>query len=119
MESRNKALSHLRKSLRSGRGEELPMQKVSVMAPDKKGLEEGLTKAKELMESGIPSKIMDSMKSKNEDDMETPEHESSESKDFEMGEDEADSEMSSEDKAPEDMSREELIELVKKLKEQE
>lgn len=51
MESRGKALSHLRKSLRSGRGEEMPMQKVSVIAADEKGLEEGLEKAKEILPS--------------------------------------------------------------------
>jgi hypothetical protein len=117
MESRNKALSHLRKQLRSGRGEEMPMQKVSVMAPDKKGLEEGLNKAKEIMKSGIPDGMMDSMKSEKEDNMESEGHEMSESEDYKSGEYEAESEMSSEDKAPEDMSREELIAIVKKHQE--
>jgi len=106
MESRNKALSHLRKSLRSGRGEELPMQKVSVMAPDKKGLEEGLKKAEDLMKSGVIEKVM-------KPEMESDEHEDMESEDYEAGEESEEME----DKAPEDMSREELIELVKKLKE--
>jgi hypothetical protein len=63
MEPRNKALSQLRKSLRSGRGDEMPMQKVSVIAPDKKGLEEGLEKAEDIIKSGIPAKMMDGMKS--------------------------------------------------------
>lgn len=52
MKSREKALSHLRKSLRSeDRGSELPspMQKVSVMADSKEGLEEGLNKAEEIL----------------------------------------------------------------------
>lgn len=53
MKSREKALSHLRKSLRSqDRGDELPRptQKVSVMADSKEGLEEGLNKAEEVLE---------------------------------------------------------------------
>jgi hypothetical protein len=64
MEPRNKALSQLRKSLRSGRGEEMPMQKVSVIAPDKKSLEEGLEKAEDIIKSGIPAKMMDGIESK-------------------------------------------------------
>lgn len=110
MESRNKALSHLRKSLRAGRGEELPMQKVSVIAPDKKGLEEGLKKAEELLPK------ISKMSSEMEDEMESPMHESKESEDYESGEEEAESEMSME-KPLEECSREELIEMVKKLKE--
>lgn len=53
MKSREKALSHLRKSLRQAdRGDELPspMQKVSVMADSKEGLEKGLNKAEEILE---------------------------------------------------------------------
>jgi hypothetical protein len=53
MKSRDKALSQLRKSLRSDdRGCELPepMQKVSVMADSKEGLEKGLEKAEEVLE---------------------------------------------------------------------
>jgi len=53
MKSREKALSHLRKSLRhADRGDELPspMQKVSVMADSKEGLEKGLNKAEEILE---------------------------------------------------------------------
>jgi hypothetical protein len=74
MESRNKALSHLRKNLRSGRGEELPMQKVSVMAPDKKGLEEGLKKAEDLMKSGVIEKVMKpEMESEESSEMESEE----------------------------------------------
>lgn len=64
MESRGKALSHLRKSLRAGRGEELPMQKVSVIAADEKGLEEGLEKAKQIL-PGI-EKAMSSIKPESE-----------------------------------------------------
>lgn len=53
MKSREKALSQLRKSLRSDdRGCELPepMQKVSVMADSKEGLEKGLEKAEDVLE---------------------------------------------------------------------
>jgi hypothetical protein len=103
MESRSKALSHLRKNLRSGRGEELPMKKVSVIAPTTKGLEEGLKKAEDLMESGVIEKVM-------KPGMESEEHENMESKDYEAGEE-------SEEKAPEDMSREELIAMVKEHRE--
>ena len=52
MHSREKALSQLRKSMRSeDRGDELPMpvQKVSVMADSKEGLEEGLDKAEDIL----------------------------------------------------------------------
>ncbi len=52
MKSREKALSQLRKSLRSDdRGCDLPesMQKVSVMADSKEGLEKGLEKAEEVL----------------------------------------------------------------------
>jgi hypothetical protein len=41
----------------------MPMQKVSVIAPDKKGLEEGLEKAEDIIKSGIPAKMMDGMES--------------------------------------------------------
>jgi hypothetical protein len=55
MKSRDKALSQLRKSLRSDdRGCDLPemkpMQKVSVMADSKEGLEKGLEKAEDVLE---------------------------------------------------------------------
>jgi hypothetical protein len=106
MESRSKALSHLRKNLRSGRGEELPMKKVSVIAPTTKGLEEGLKKAEDLMESGVIEKVM-------KPEMESEEHESMESKDYENGEESEEME----EKAPEDMSREELIAMVKEHRE--
>jgi hypothetical protein len=78
MEPRNKALSQLRKSLRSGRGEEMPMQKVSVMAPDKKGLEEGLEKAEDIIKSGIPAKMMDGMESEESSESESESEEYSE-----------------------------------------
>ena len=87
MEPRNKALSHLRKQLRSGRGEEMPdMKKVSIMAPTEKGLEEGLEKAKEILPK------ISKMASEIEPEMEK-EDESEESEESEM------SEESSEDSA--------------------
>lgn len=85
MEPRNKALSQLRKSLRSGRGEEMPdMKKVSIIAPDEKGLKEGLKKAEEILPkiSKMSSEMEPEM-----DDEESSEHESSESADIESSED--------------------------------
>lgn len=118
MESRNKALSHLRKSLRAGRGEELPMQKVSVMAADEKGLEEGLEKAKEIL-----PKI-----SKMSEEMDSEEYKC-DSEDCENGncvmcmaknksEESEDKEMESEEKSEDldNMSSEELKAMVKSLK---
>lgn len=76
MESRGNALAQLRKSLRSGRKEELPVEKVSVMADSKEGLEKGLEKAKELMKSGIPEKMESAAESQmgSEDPMESESH---------------------------------------------
>lgn len=114
MESRSKALSHLRKSLRSGRGEDLPMQKVSVMAADEKGLEEGLEKAKELL-----PKISE-MGSKMKEESES--HEKCEEEGCKMcyGEKEEapKSEESSEESSEnlDEMSPEELKAMVKSLK---
>jgi hypothetical protein len=89
MESRNKALSQLRKTLRSGRGEDMPdMKKVSIIAPDEKGLKEGLKKAEEILPkiSSMASEMEPSM------DEESPDHESTESKDMESSEDAAEKE---------------------------
>lgn len=106
MESKMKALSHLRKSLRSSRGEELPMKKVSVMAPTEEGLKEGLEKAEEILPK--ISKMMPKMENcegceegcemcKSSEKMEESE-ESESSDDFES------------------MSKEDLIAMVKELK---
>lgn len=113
MESRNKALSHLRKSLRSGRGEELPMQKVSVIAPDKKGLEEGLKKAEELL-----PKISE-MSSEIADEADSSEHEKCEDEECKICSDEKESEEpKSEEKSEEleKMSHDELVKMVQSLK---
>ena len=60
MDARSKALNHFRKEKRSGRESfELPVKKVSVMADSEKGLEEGLEKAKEILED--PKEMMGMM----------------------------------------------------------
>lgn len=111
MESRGKALSHLRKSLRSGRGEEMPMKKVSIIAADEKGLEEGLEKAKEILPTiekamGEIEPKMEESEDSEEESMESPEHEDMESK--------VESEESSEELAK--MSHDELVKMVQSLK---
>lgn len=69
MDSRKSALAHLRKEKRSGRDLELPVKKVSVMADSKKGLEEGLEKAEEIIKdpkslmAGMPEGMMDELES--------------------------------------------------------
>lgn len=76
MDSRAKALGHLRQSLRAGRGEDLPAQKVSVMADSKKGLEDGLDKAKDLLSGGmgdILSKVAPVAKGEMDSKMKKPE----------------------------------------------
>ena len=126
MESRGKALSHLRKSLRSGRGEEMPMQKVSVIAADEKGLEEGLNKAKEILPTieKAMSKIkpeMEDESEKEDESMESPEHEMMEDKVEESEKDESEEmekDMKSGDNSQylDEMSPEELKAMVKSLK---
>lgn len=106
MEPRNKALSQLRKSLRSGRGEEMPdMKKVSIIAPTEKALEEGLDKAKEILPK------ISKMASEMEPEMEK--EDSEESEESEM------SEESSEDSAKKEEYMAELegksIEDLKKM----
>lgn len=99
MESRQKALAHFRKSKRTGRDElEMPMKKVSVMADSEEGLEKGLKKAQELVED--PEIIKDMMEGEEEEYEEEMPHEYS-------------------DEKLESMSREELMECVKKMRDQE
>lgn len=113
MESRGKALSHLRKSLRAGRGEEMPMKKVSIIAADEKGLEEGLEKAKEILPT--IEKAMGEIEPKmKEEESEDSEEESMESPEHESMEDKVESEESSEDLAK--MSHDELVKMVQSLK---
>ena len=118
MESRGKALSHLRKSLRAGRGEEMPMQKVSVIAADEKGLEEGLEKAKEILPTieKAMGEIKPKMEDESEESMESPEHEMMEDK-VEADEN-SEEKMKSEDDTEylDKMSPEDLKAMVKSLK---
>ena len=107
MKSREKALSQLRKSLRSNdRGEELPipMKKVSVMADSKEGLEEGLEKAEDILEE-LPLP---------EDDMKEELPKMSDMSDEDDSEDESD--MSEVLSKIDDMSPEECKMLLMKLK---
>lgn len=76
MKSREKALAHFRKFLRSqDRGEELPMslptKKVSVIADSKEGLEKGLEKAEDILEGELPD--LESASEFEEDSFESPE----------------------------------------------
>jgi hypothetical protein len=106
MESKMKALSHLRKSLRSSRGEELPMKKVSVMAPTEEGLKEGLQKAEEILPK--IGKMIPKM-----EESECSECEGCEkcegSEEYEKSEESSEGEFES-------LSREELISMIKELK---
>lgn len=81
MDSRKSALAHLRKEKRSGRDLELPVKKVSVMADSKKGLEEGLEKAEEIIKD--PKSLMAGMSEGMMDEME---QESNEPEDYDMEE---------------------------------
>lgn len=96
---RKNALGMLRKNLRTV-GEELPVKKVSVMADSEEGLKEGLEKAEDLMESGAINEMEDSTESMMEEGME------SEEKDYS-------------DEALSMMSREELIDCIKKMRDEE
>lgn len=100
MDSRKGALSALRKNLRSASEDLSPVKKVSVIADSEKGLEEGLDKAKDLMESGVVDEMVDEVDSENpfEEDME-------EEKDYS-------------DEALAMMSREDLIECIKKMRDE-
>lgn len=98
MDSRKGALAALRKNLRSTDEDFSPVKEVKVMADSKKGLEEGLSKAKELMQSGA----VDEMAHEAEEMMD----ESHEEKDYS-------------DEALAMMSREELIECIKKMRDSE
>lgn len=112
MESKMKALSQLRKSLRSSRGEELPMKKVSVMAPTEEGLKEGLEKAEELLPK--VSKMMPKMKGCEGCEEGCEMCKASEESE-EYGESEESEESESSDEF-ESMSKEDLIAMVKELK---
>ena len=118
MESRGKALSHLRKSLRSGRGEEMPMQKVSVIAADEKGLEEGLDKAKEILPTieKAMSKIKPEMEDESEKEDEMMEDKVEESEKDESEEMEKDMKSGDDSQYLDEMSPEELKAMVKSLK---
>jgi hypothetical protein len=102
MDSKMKALSQLRKSFRSSRGEELPMKKVSVIAPTEEGLKEGLQKAEEILPK--VSKMMPKIE----------DHEECEG--CEMCKPSEESEESESSDEFENMSREDLIAMIKELK---
>lgn len=111
MDSRKKALSHFRKQLReSTRGSELPVKKVSVMADSPEGLKEGLEKAEEIVEN--PKKALSGMIPEMESESEESESEESE----ENGEDSDYIKSECSDDKLASMSREELVEKVKMLR---
>jgi hypothetical protein len=98
MNMRKNALASLRKNLRTV-GDEVPVKKVSVMADSEEGLMEGLEKAEDIMESKLGGEM------------------ESESEDMEMeGESE---EKDYSDEALAMMSREELIDCIKKMRDEE
>lgn len=107
MDPRKSALAHLRKEKRSGRDLELPVKKVSVIADSKKGLEEGLEKAEEIIKD--PKSLLAGF-SKDMMDSEEPEMEESEdeSEDYDMDE------MMSKDL--DECSPEELKDMVMKMR---
>ena len=96
MEARNSVLDDLMSNMDDRQSKKLGVKKVSVMADSKKGLEEGLDKAKEV--------IGDAESPEMEEDME---HEASESPEHEMPE----HDMSG------DMSKEALMAQIEELKE--
>lgn len=98
MDSRKGALSALRKNLRSASEDLSPVKKVSVMADSEEGLKKGLEKAEDIMESGM----VDEMEEEADDDMMEME---SEDKDYS-------------DEALAMMSREDLIECVRKMRDE-
>lgn len=104
MDSRKKALSHFRKQLRDSRSGELPVKKVSVMADSPEGLKEGLEKAEEIVES--PEEALSGMMPEMEEADEMDEDES----------EEYDKESCSDEKLAM-MSRDELVEKIKELRE--
>ena len=104
MDARSKALNHFRKEKRKGRDSfELPVKKVSVIADSEKGLEEGLEKAKDILEN--PKKIMGMMDEAHEDEMEDEET-PMEEEFIPMSEEEVNA-----------CSRDELVEKIMKLQE--
>lgn len=100
MDPRRGALASLRKNLRAS-SEELPVKKVSVMADSKEGLVKGLEKAEDIVES----KLGEEMESE-DDSMEEMMDGESEEKDYS-------------DEALAMMSREELIDCIKKMRDEE
>lgn len=98
IDSRKKALEHFRQEKRKDRDSmEFPAKKVSVMADSEEGLEKGLEKAKEVLESGVLPEMEESMEHSEED------HDSKEYS----------------DEALAMMSREELIDCIKKMRDEE
>ena len=95
------AMEQMRGKNKSGLEEMQKMKKVSVMAPDKAGLKEGLHKAEDVL-SGMPG------------EEEGAEHEASESPEYEAGEDE---EMAEENPENEEdgMSDDEKKMMIKKM----
>lgn len=101
MDSRKGALAALRKNLRGTDDSFSPVKEVKVMADSKEGLEEGLSKAKELMESGAVDKMAHEAEEIDESMEDESEHKEYSDEDLAM------------------MSREELIECIKKMRDEE
>lgn len=100
---RKNALGMLRKNLRAV-GEELPVKKVSVMADSEEGLKQGLEKAEDILEGEMGEEQMNSPEGmEQQSEMEDME---SEEKDYS-------------DEALAMMSREELIDCIKKMRDSE
>lgn len=102
-EARSSVLDDLMGNMNGRDGKKLGLKKVSVMAPDEKGLKEGLDKAKEIV-GEEPSM-----------EEESPEEESTESPEEEQMEDEH-PEMEAQESDHSDKSPQELMEEIKKLK---
>lgn len=113
MDSRKKALAHFRKELRAGRAES-PIEKVSVMADSPEGLKKGLEKAEEIVEN--PKKALSGMMPEMEDQMESESEESESEESEENGEDSDYIKSECSDDKLASMSREELVEKVKMLR---
>ena len=108
MESRASALAHLRKEKRSGRDMDLPVKKVTVMADSKEGLAKGLDTAEDIVED--PKKMLPKLPGmmdmlKDDESEETPFEDAA-----------AEDDMFS-DEALMAMSQEELVDIIKDLKE--
>ena len=118
MESRSKALAHLRKGLREKKVGEMPLEKVTVAASSPEALKKGLEKAEEIVED--PKKMLGAMGSEMGEDEGYESEEESEEDEMEDEMEDADKEMmkqSCSDDMIASMSREELMDKVKKLRE--